>query len=109
MTLPEKRKSEHLHEGNEAKRPSRSFESTSQPEQASSMSSKAKTLPELVPYDLVEDLTLVLPSQPLEVSAGFSKQKYAQDLWMIFREEAFVDQRLAEMHKTWFEVCHTKP
>lgn len=69
------------------------------------MSSKEVQLPDLVPYDVVEDLTLVLPSQPLDVSAGFSKQRYARDLWTIFSEEAFVDRRLADMHKAWFEVC----
>ncbi|KAF6227530.1 hypothetical protein HO173_012169 [Letharia columbiana] len=105
MTLPEKRRrGEQSDEGNQAKKPLHSFESTSQLGQASSMSSKEVQLPDLVPYDVVEDLTLVLPSQPLDVSAGFSKQRYARDLWTIFSEEAFVDRRLADMHKAWFEV-----
>ena len=101
MTLPEKRKSEQPDQGNQAKKSLHSFESTTQP---GTMSNKDMTLPELVPYGVVEDLTLVLPSQPLDVSAAFSKQKYARDLWTIFAEEAFVNRRLAEMHKAWFEA-----
>lgn len=101
MSLPGKRKGEQSDQGSQAKRPMHSFESTAQPERSYSMAS-----PELAPYDLVEDLTLVLPSQPLDVIAGFSKQRYARDLFMIFSEEAFVDQKLAEMHKAWFEARH---
>lgn len=98
MTRPEKRKGEQSDQGNQAKKPLNSFESTS------SMSTKDMELPELIPYDMIQDLALVLPSHPLDVSAGFSKQKYARDLWTIFSEEAFVDKRLAEMHKAWFEA-----
>lgn len=99
MSLPEKRKGEQSDQGSQAKKQKQSFESAAQPGQSRDME-----LPVLVPYDLVEDLTLVLPSQPLDVSSGFSKQKYARDLWMVFSEEAFVDRKLAEMHKAWFEA-----
>lgn len=99
MAPPEKRKGEQSDQSNQAKKPLHSFESTTQPEQSHSMS-----LPELLPYDVIENLALVLPSQALDVSNGLSKQKYARDLWKIFSEEAFVDRKLAEMHKAWFEA-----
>ena len=95
-----KRRGEQSDQGNQAKKPLHSFESTS------GASNKDVALPELVPYDIVEDLALVLPSQPLEFSAGFSKQRYARDLWTIFSEEALLDPKLAAMHKAWFEARH---
>ena len=101
MSSAAKRKGEQSDQGRQAKKPLQSFDSTS------SASNKAMTLPELVPYDIVENLALVLPSQPLDVSAAFSKQKYARDLWTIFSEEAFVGPKLAEMHKAWFEAGHS--
>ncbi len=104
MTLPEKRKGEQFDQGSQAKKPLHSFESTTQSGQARSISNKGMALPEPAPYDIVEDLTLVLPSQPLDFSAGFFKQKYARDIWVIFSEEAFVDRGLAEMHKAWLEA-----
>ena len=100
MNSAGKRRGEQSDQGNQAKKPLHSFESTS------SVSNKDMALPDLVPYDIVQDLTLVLPSQPLTFSAGFSKQKYAHDLWNIFSEEAFVDPKLAEMHKAWFKAGH---
>ena len=84
MSQPQKRKGEHSNQGGQAKKP------------------LLETEP--APYDLVEDLTLVLPSQPLDVSYGLTKQRYARDLWTIFKEEALVDQGLAAMHKKWFEA-----
>ena len=104
MTLPEKRKGEQSGEGSQAKKPLHSFESTTQSGQARSIPNKEMGLPEPAPYDIVEDLTLVLPSQPLDFSAGFSKQRYTRDVWAIFSEEAFVDRKLAKMHKIWFEA-----
>ena len=105
MARPGKRRGEHSDEGNQAKKALHSFESTRQPEQTSSSKfNRDVTLTELVPYDIVEDLSLLLPSQPLDVSAGLSKPKYARDLWTIFSEEAFADPKLAEMHKAWFEI-----
>ena len=88
MSHPQKRKGEHSDQGGQAKKPLQDLASTN----------------ELVPFDIVEDLTLVLPSQPLDVSHGLSKQKYVRDLWTRFKEEALVNQRLEEMHKKWFEV-----
>ena len=101
MNSAGKRRGEQSDQGNQAKKPLHSFQSTS------SASNKEMALPELVAYDIVEDLALVLPSQPLDVSAGFSKQRYARDLWTIFSEEAFVDPKLAEMHQAWFEAGHS--
>ena len=88
MSHPQKRKGEHSNQGGQAKKALHDTASTT----------------ELAPYDIVEDLTVVLPSQPLDVSHGLSKQKYARDLWTIFSEEALVDKRLADMHKNWFEA-----
>ena len=91
MSQPQKRKAEHSNQSSQAKKPLHDFANTDEP----------------APYDLVEDLTLVLPSQPLDVSDGLTEQKYSRDLWTIFKEEALVDQRLADMHKKWFEVSRS--
>ena len=88
MLQPQKRKGEHSTQGGQAKKALHDLADE----------------PELAPYELVEDLTLVLPSQPLDVCHGLTKQKYVRDLWTIFKEEALPDQRLAEMHKKWFEA-----
>lgn len=104
MPPREKRKGEQSDRGTQAKKVLHSSASTSRTEEARNTSSQNMALPELVPYDLVEDLSLVLPSQPFDVSAAFSEQRYARDLWAIFKEEAFVDQKLAEMHRKWFEA-----
>ena len=103
-----KRKGEQSSEGNLAKRPMHSFADSGLSGQSHSMSADQAALPELVPFELVEDVTMVLPSRPFDISSGFSKQKYARDLWTIFQEEALPDPKLAEMHKEWFKVSRTK-
>ena len=109
MSQPGKRRGEQSDEGNPAKKPLHDFPSISHSGQAHGVSIKEMALPELVPYELVEDLTLVLPSQPFEVSSGFSKQRYARDLWTIFQEEALVDRRLDAMHQKWFKASKLVP
>ena len=58
----------------------------------------------LEPYDIISDITSLLPSQALEASPALTREKYLQDLWTVFSEPALIDPQLAEMHQLWFEV-----
>ncbi len=62
------------------------------------------SLQELKPFDIIIDVTGLQPSQALEASPALNKEKYLRDVWNIFKEDALIDPKLAEMHQRWFEV-----
>ena len=66
-----------------------------------------KQLPDLKPFDIVENIVCPLPSQVLDASPGFSRAKYTRDVWTVFSSEALNDPKLAEMHQMWLKVSST--
>ncbi|KAL8826994.1 MAG: hypothetical protein Q9191_003455 [Dirinaria sp. TL-2023a] len=82
------------HEGPASKRSLRSSDTAS--------GKKAKTFEPLNPYEIPEPVDAIEPSELLSLP-GFSKEVYAQDMFLIFSASTQSNPELAEMHEAWFD------
>ena len=68
----------------------------------------SRNFPSREPFEFVAELATVDPQDIFGSIRGLSEARYQRDLYRVFSEVApSPNERLAAMHKTWFEVSYT--